>query len=484
MQSTRSNYTVSDTAAVLQGIAPDGGLFVDPDVASRPFDVVGCLQLPYIGMAEKIFSHLLPGFREKAGQIASVYPDKFSSEKITPLTRVGENYALELYHGPTSAFKDVALSVLPLFITAAKKMEGIEKQISILTATSGDTGKAALEGFHDVPGTDITVFFPDDGVSPMQKAQMVTQEGSNVRVCAVRGNFDDCQRGVKEAFACFGKAGRVDCSRILSSANSINIGRLVPQVVYYFSAYAQMMESEKIRFGDPVDFVVPTGNFGDILAGYLAREMGLPVGCLVCASNANNVLTDFISTGIYNRCRPFLKTSSPSMDILVSSNLERMLFYASRGDTALVSSLMQSLNTEGTYKLTGEPLEQIQSVFFAGCCSEEETSQTIAELWHQHHWLSDTHTAVGFSVLKKYRADPACTGNPCVVLSTASPFKFPATVLSAIGGIPSSDEFETAFLLSEKSGIPVPQNIADLKKKPVLHTDLIDKSEVVSYALS
>ena len=484
MQSTRSNYTASDTAAVLQGIAPDGGLFVDPDIASRPFDVAGCLKLSYIGMAEKIFSHLLPGFSEKAGEIASVYPGKFSSEKITPLTQVGENYALELYHGPTSAFKDVALSVLPLFITAARKMEGIEKQISILTATSGDTGKAALEGFHDVPGTDITVFFPDDGVSPMQKAQMVTQEGSNVRVCAVRGNFDDCQRGVKEAFACFGKAGRENSNRILSSANSINIGRLVPQVVYYFSAYAQLMESGKIRFGDPVDFVVPTGNFGDILAGYLAREMGLPIGRLVCASNANNVLTDFISTGVYNRCRPFLKTSSPSMDILVSSNLERMLFYASRGDTSLVSSLMQSLNTKGTYTLTGEPLKQIQSVFFAGCCSEEETSETIAELWNQDHWLSDTHTAVGFSVLKKYRADPAYTGNPCVVLSTASPFKFPATVLSAIGGVPSSDEFETAFLLSEKTGIPVPQNIADLKKKPVLHTDLIDQSEVVSYALS
>lgn len=484
MQSTRSNYSVSDTAAVLQGIAPDGGLFVDPDVSSRPFDVAGCLQLPYIGMAEQIFSHLLPGFRGKAHDIASVYPGKFSSEKITPLRQVGDGYALELYHGPTSAFKDVALSVLPLFITAAKEIEGIRKQISILTATSGDTGKAALEGFHDVPGTDITVFFPDDGVSPMQKAQMVTQEGSNVRVCAVRGNFDDCQRGVKEAFACFANTAQEDSDRLLSSANSINIGRLVPQVVYYFSAYAQLLELKRIRFGDPVDFVVPTGNFGDILAGYLACEMGLPVGRLICASNANNVLTDFISTGVYNRCRPFLKTSSPSMDILVSSNLERMLFYASQGDTALVSSLMKSLNTEGTYTLSGEPLKRIQAVFSAGCCSEADTSETIAKLWHEYHWLSDTHTAVGFSVLDQYRADPDFTGDPCIVLSTASPFKFPATVLSAIGGTPSADEFETAFLLSEKTGIPVPQNIADLRKKPVLHTDLIDKSEVVSYALS
>ena len=464
MQSTRSNYTVSDTAAVLQGIAPDGGLFVDPDVSSRPFDVAGCLQLPYTGMAEKIFSHLLPGFCGKVHDIVSVYPGKFSSEKITPLTKVGESYAL--------------------FITAAKEIEGIQKQISILTATSGDTGKAALEGFHDVPGTDITVFFPDDGVSPMQKAQMVTQEGCNVRVCAVRGNFDDCQRGVKEAFACFAKTNREESDRLLSSANSINIGRLVPQIVYYVWAYTRLLRNRRISSGDEVNFVVPTGNFGDILAGYLAREMGLPVGRLVCASNANNVLTDFISTGVYNRCRPFLKTSSPSMDILVSSNLERMLFYASLGDTSLVSSLMKSLNTEGTYTLSGEPLKRIQSVFFAGCCSEAETSETIARLWHEHHWLSDTHTAVGFAVLDKYRADPDFSGNPCVVLSTASPFKFPATGLSAIGGIPSADEFETAFRLSEKTGIQVPQNIADLRKKPVLHTDLIDKSEVVSYALS
>ena len=483
VQSTRSSYSVSDTAAVLRGIAPDGGLFVDPDISSRLFDVSGCMGLSYPEMAEKIFSHLLPGFSAKNHGIVSVYPDKFSSDKITPLHQVGDHFALELFHGPTSAFKDVALSVLPLFIIAAKEIEGITQQISILTATSGDTGKAALEGFHDVPGTDITVFFPDNGVSPMQKAQMVTQEGSNVRVCAVRGNFDDCQRGVKEAFAAFEKQ-QSSGDRILSSANSINLGRLVPQVVYYFSAYSQLMDMGKIHFGDSVDFIVPTGNFGDILAGYLAREMGLPVGHLVCASNANNVLTDFIQTGIYNRCRPFLKTSSPSMDILVSSNLERMLFYASSGDTALVSSLMQSLSSSGKYSLSGAPLEVIQSVFSAGCCTEQETSDTIASLWNNYHWLSDTHTAVGFAVLNKYRTSTSFTGNPCVVLSTASPFKFPATVLSAIGGTPSEDEFETAILLSQKTGIPVPQNIADLRIKPVIHNDLINREEIVSYAIS
>ena len=483
VQSTRSMFSVSDTAAVLQGIAPDGGLFVDPDISSRTFDVSACMRLSYPELAARVFSHLLPGFHEKAKEIASVYPGKFSAEEITPLRPVGDNYALELYHGPTSAFKDVALSVLPLFITAAKSMEGIHQRISILTATSGDTVTAALEGFHDVPGTDITVFFPNGGVSLMQKTQMITQEGNNVRVCAVQGNFDDCQRGVKEAFARFHQESSHP-DRILSSANSINIGRLVPQVVYYFSAYSQLLSAGNITFGTPVDFIVPTGNFGDILAGYLAREMGLPVGRLVCASNANNVLTDFILTGVYNRHRPFLKTSSPSMDILVSSNLERMLFYASCGDVSLVSSLMQTLTTEGAYTLTGEPLKRIQSVFSAACCSESETSETIAKLWQEYRWLSDTHTAVAFSALEKYKTSSSYDGNPCVVLSTASPFKFPATVLSAIGGVPSADEFETAFLLSEKTGIPVPKNIADLRTKPVLHTDLIEVSDIVSYALS
>lgn len=482
-QSTRSGYTASDTAAVLQGIAPDGGLFVDAALAQRSFDVEGCMGQSYTEMAARIFSHLLPGFGECVRDIVKVYPRKFSSKKITPLTAVGNAYALELYHGPTSAFKDVALSVLPLLITAARDAEGVRKQISILTATSGDTGKAALEGFHDVAGTDITVFFPDGGVSAMQKAQMVTQEGDNVRVCAVRGNFDDCQRGVKEAFAA-AAANPERCKwRIFSSANSINIGRLIPQVVYYFSAYSQLVECGRIRFGEPVDYVVPTGNFGDILAGYLAGLMGLPVGRLVCASNANNVLTDFIRTGVYDRRRPFLKTSSPSMDILVSSNLERLLFYASEGDEELVASLMRSLGSEGVYTLSGKPFETIRARFWAGFCSEEQTSETIAKLWREYHWLSDTHTAVGFSVMEQYAASADYTGNPCVVLSTASPFKFPSTVLSAIGGHPLPDEFDTASALSGFTGEPVPENIAKLKEKPVLHTDVICSEDLINYAL-
>ena len=483
-QSTRSSYSVSDTSAVLQGIAPDGGLFVDPGIAQRPFDVRECMGLSYTEMAEKILAHLLPGFAGRIADIVRVYPQKFDAPDITPVKRVGDDYAIELWHGPTAAFKDVALSVLPLLITAAKELEGIKENISILTATSGDTGKAALEGFHDVPGTDITVFFPDGGVSPMQKAQMVTQEGANVRVCAVRGNFDDCQRGVKEAFACF-NASRADYpGRILSSANSINIGRLVPQVVYYFFAYAKLLSAGSIRFGEKVDFVVPTGNFGDILAGYIAQMMGLPVGKLVCASNANNVLTDFIRTGIYDRRRPFLKTSSPSMDILVSSNLERLLYYASGCDAEYASSLMSALNKDGVYTLAPEVLEKIQSVFAADYCTEEETAAAIARLWGSCHWLSDTHTAVGFAVLEKYKQSKGFTGTPCVVLSTASPFKFPASVLSAIGGQPCENEFDTAEALSALTGEAIPAGIASLREKPVLHKDVIEISKVVSYSLS
>jgi len=482
-QSTRSDFTSTDTAAVLQGLAPDGGLFVDPSFASKVnFDVKSCLGLRYTDLAEKVISFLMPGFSPWMKEIVSVYPQKFSSPAITPLTKVGENYALELYHGPTSAFKDVALSVLPLFITRAREAEGITDRISILTATSGDTGKAALEGFHDVPGTDITVFFPEEGVSAVQRAQMTTQTGSNVRVCAVRGNFDDCQGGVKAAFA-DGLGARKKAGRRFSSANSINIGRLVPQVVYYFSAYSQLVTSGALRYPQPVDFVVPTGNFGDILAGYLARQMGLPVGKLVCASNANNVLTDFINTGVYDRNRPFLKTVSPSMDILVSSNLERLLYFASGCSAERVSAWMKALNTEGTYTLDQETLSNIRSVFYASFCSEDQTAETIRTLWQKHHWLCDTHTAVAFRVAEEYRQSKTYTGNPCIILSTASPFKFPVAVLSALGESFDGDDFAAAERLSELTGRPVPENLSSLRSLPVLHRDVVDIADVVSYAL-
>ena len=476
-QSTRGNICAAPTAAVLNGIAPDGGLYVDPAIAQLDFDVEKCLSLSYVEQAKMVMAALLPGLDAGIKAGAEAYPAKFSAPEICPLKQVGYNYVLELYHGPTSAFKDFALTVLPHLITDAKRVEGIEEKICILTATSGDTGKAALEGFHDVPGTEITVFFPHNGVSEMQKLQMVTQEGQNVRVCAVRGNFDDCQRGVKQAFA---RRTQNDDGRMFSSANSINIGRLVPQVVYYFSAYSQLMSKGRIKFGDKVDFIVPTGNFGDILAGYIAKQIGLPVGMLVCAANSNNVLYDFISTGIYDKRRSFVKTASPSMDILVSSNLERLLFYASYGDTQFVAECMNKLSSEGIYKVPGKIMENIRASFTSGYATEQECADTIKKLWEEHSYLADPHTAVAYAVLEKYKQK---TGNPCVVLSTASPFKFPSSVLKALGENCSEDEFENAALLSSVTGYTVPANIAGLKEKPILHSDVINVDELIEYAL-
>ena len=482
-QSTRSGQYAADTAAVLQGIAPDGGLYIDPDLAQRPFDWAGCLSLSPLAAAEKILSHLLPGYEDMGALVRRAYEGKFDSPELTPLVPVGEDYVLELFHGPTAAFKDVALSMLPQLITAGRKQEGVEDKIVILTATSGDTGKAALEGFHDVDGTGILVFYPDAGVSPVQKAQMVTQEGNNVRVCAVRGNFDDCQTGVKQAFAAINAGGKLEGSGLrLSSANSINIGRLAPQVVYYFLAYGELLRRGVIALGDKVDYVVPTGNFGDILAGYFARLMGVPVGRLVCASNANRVLTDFLETGVYDKRRAFLKTSSPSMDILVSSNLERLLFLASGGDTALVASCMRQLNQQGVYTLPEEPLRRIQAVFSAGCCDEEQTQAAIGRVWREFGYLCDTHTAVALHVAEEYKSSRQ--GNaPVVVLSTASPYKFPAAVLRAIGGDMSGDEFQQMETLAALSGVPIPRGLRGLREKAVLHRDVIDRDQILDYVL-
>lgn len=446
-RSTRSGLEFKDTAALLRGIAPDGGLFADDSIA--PFGFEAYRSASYGELAAAVMKHLLPGFAPCIDDAAKVYARKFDTEEITPVVEVDGRYVLELWHGPTSAFKDLALSVLPYLMSYAKDAEGLRENVVILTATSGDTGKAALEGFHDVPGTEIVVFFPHGGVSDMQRLQMVTQEGRNVRVFAVRGNFDDCQRGVKEAFA-------VDSPGVfLSSANSINIGRLVPQVVYYFYAYFRTGKT------GPVDFIVPTGNFGDILAGYIAKMMGLPVGKLICASNANNVLFDFLSTGIYDRRRELIKTTSPSMDILVSSNLERLLWYASGCDGEYVSSLMKQLNENGFYEVRSDVMDEIRGTFSPAFCGEELSKETIGRVWRQEHYLMDPHTAVAFS------------GAPegSVVLSTASPFKFPAAVKDAIG----EDISET--------GLVSPANLTGLDKKPVLHNTVIDKSEIVKVAL-
>lgn len=478
-QSTRSDHRVSDTAAILEGIAPDGGLYIDPKLGERPFDWQGCLALPPLGMAERILAHLLPGFQDMGELVRRAYDGKFDSADLTPLVKVGDDFVLELFHGPTAAFKDVALSMLPQLVTAARVQEGVQDKIVILTATSGDTGKAALEGFHDVEGTGIIVFFPDAGVSPVQKAQMVTQTGANVKVCAVRGNFDDCQTGVKRAFAAL-KGDALPAGCRLSSANSINIGRLAPQVVYYFIAYAELVRRGEIELGHKVDYVVPTGNFGDILAGYFAKLMGLPVGTLVCASNANRVLTDFLETGVYDKRRAFLKTASPSMDILVSSNLERLLFLASGGDTALVAECMKKLSADGVYRFPEAAMAKIREDFAAGCCNEEQCLDTIGRVWREQGYLCDTHTAVAMQVVQEYKAARENV-RKTVVLSTASPYKFPAAVLKAIGGDLSGDEFEQMERLAEIAKVPIPRGLRGLRERPVLHKDVIDVNALVAY---
>ena len=474
-KSTRSDIYVSDLEAVLQGLAADGGLFVDPTLPARPFDWKKCLSLDEPDMMAMILRHVLPGFEDMGGLVKKAYAGKFENDRISPIVKCGDDFVMELYHGPTSAFKDVALSMLPHLITKAREQTGMSDEILILTATSGDTGKAALEGFHDVPGTGIVVFYPDGGVSPVQRAQMATQAGRNVRVCALKGNFDDCQRGVKEAFSVLG--GKNTGGRQLSSANSINIGRLAPQIFYYFSAYVQLLDNGEITLGDEIDFVVPTGNFGDVLAGYYAKLLGLPVGRLVVAANENNVLADFIRTGVYDTRRPFIRTDSPSMDILVSSNLERLLFLASGCDSGKVKGWMDALSENGVYSVDKATLDNIRSVFSAGSASQSECDAVCGRIWREHHYLIDPHTSVAFAVLEKLGR----SGRKSVVLSTASPYKFPAAVLRSIGGSSAGDEFEQMEGLKKLTGVPVPANLANLRSRKVLHKDVIEKNSVIEY---
>jgi len=476
--STRSDNAAIDSAqAVLEGLAPDGGLYMP--VSLPNFDWKACLKGSSMDMATAILSALLPDIPNMPELVKKAYTGKFETEDLTPTVCVGDFHVLELFRGPTSAFKDVALSMLPQLLTAAKTAKGMDKDILILTATSGDTGKAALEGFHDVDGIRICVFYPYGGVSQVQRAQMVTQEGSNVAVCAVYGNFDDAQTGVKNIFAaCQGK----ELPYALSSANSINIGRLAPQVMYYFRAYRDLLDAGKIRLGDEVNFSVPTGNFGDILAGYLAKKLGLPVGKLICASNANNVLTDFITTGTYDKRRPLLKTTSPSMDILVSSNLERLLYLLS-GDTGLVAALMKQLNTEGFYTVPDDLRAKIQAEFCCGCCDDQRADEVMGRVYRELGYLCDPHTAAGWAAAEDYTA---ATGDsrPMVVLSTASPYKFPVAVLTAIGGDTSGDEFQQMERLSAISGVAIPKNLAGLQGKEERHTGVIEKDAMLDYVLN
>ena len=476
--STRSLACQATSAqAVLEGLAPDGGLYTPQ--ALPDFDWRSCLTGSTLDMATAILTALLPDIPNMPQLVHRAYAGKFETEDLTPTVPAGPFQVLELFRGPTSAFKDVALSMLPQLLTAARDALGVQEEIRILTATSGDTGKAALEGFHDVPGVGICVFYPDGGVSQVQRAQMVTQEGSNVHVCAVRGNFDDAQTGVKQIFAaCQGK----QLPFRLSSANSINIGRLAPQIVYYFRAYRDLLDRGVIQMGQQVNFSVPTGNFGDILAGYLAKQLGLPVGKLLCASNANNVLTDFITTGTYDRRRPLLKTTSPSMDILVSSNLERLLHLMSQ-DTALVASLMEQLNRDGVYTVPESLLAAIQDQFWAGCCDDSRAEALMGQIWRDHGYLCDPHTAAGWAAALDYTAQTGDT-RPMVVLSTASPYKFPAAVLSALGLDATGDGFDQMDRLQAATGIPIPKNLASLRGKPELHTAVIDKEQMLPYVLS
>lgn len=483
-QSTRNSLeTATSTQAVLQGLATDGGLFIRRDLDKISFDWRSAIEKDVYGMAEQILGALLPEFDDMNGLVKRAYTGKFTAPDLTPLVKVGDNYILELFRGPTSAFKDVALSMLPQLITAAKSQEQQAEEIVILTATSGDTGKAALEGFHDVDGTRIIVFYPNDGVSAVQKAQMATQEGKNVCVCAVNGNFDDAQTGVKNTFsACADGKLLAGKNAVLSSANSINIGRLAPQVVYYFKAYSDLVKTGRIAVGEKVDYVVPTGNFGDILAGYFAKLLGLPVGRLVCASNANDVLTDFIRTGEYDRKRTFYRTLSPSMDILVSSNLERLLFLLADCDDAQIADYMQKLKEDGKYRITDTMLQKLQDEFWAGCTDDDGTKQSIGKVWSEYHYLCDTHTAVAWTVAEQYRKEVG-TDRPVVVLSTASPYKFPVAVLEAIGEPFNGDEFAAMDTLQAVTGVPIPKNLAGLREKPVLHTDVIEKDEILEYVL-
>ena len=476
--STRSeNHRADSAQAVLEGLAPDGGLYMPQSIPS--FDWKACLTGSSQDMATQILSALLPDIPDMKTLVNRAYTGKFETEDLTPTVSVGPFQVLELFRGPTSAFKDVALSMLPQLLTAAKDVKGVKEDILILTATSGDTGKAALEGFHDVPGIRICVFYPDGGVSQVQRAQMVTQEGSNVTVCAVRGNFDDAQTGVKNIFAaCQGK----DLPYRLSSANSINIGRLAPQIMYYFRSYRDLLDAGVISMGQEVNFSVPTGNFGDILAGYLAKLLGLPVGRLICASNANNVLTDFIRTGTYNRLRPLLKTTSPSMDILVSSNLERLLYLLS-GDASLVSDLMKQLNQEGSYTVPAPLLEKIQSLFWAAYCDDARAEEIMGRVYREFGYLCDPHTASGWAAAEDYVNE---TGDkrPMVVLSTASPYKFPAAVLKAIGGDLSGSEFDQMKRLETLSCVPIPKNLSSLEGKPEKRTGVINKEDMLSFVLN
>lgn len=488
--STRnSDVKVNSAEAITQGISVEGGLFVPESIPQLSLDEIKTIgDMKYADRAAYVFTKYLTDFTDAEIHYCTdnAYSTaNFETESIAEIAHLFDGtYMLELWHGPTCAFKDMALQILPYFLTTSAKKIKLDKKIVILVATSGDTGKAALEGFKDVEGTSILVFYPEDGVSPMQKRQMKTQEGSNVGVCAIKGNFDDCQNGVKAIFTNDDvKKALDDKGMMFSSANSINWGRLVPQIVYYVSAYAELVKDGEVELGDKINIVVPTGNFGNILAAYYAKHMGVPVNKLICASNINNVLTDFINTGIYDRNRQFYATVSPSMDILISSNLERLLYLMTGKNDALIRDWFGKLATEGRYEVNDDVKAKLKEEFSAGFCDDGQTKATIHSIYEKYSYTCDTHTAVAVKVYKDYKETTGDT-TKTVIASTASPYKFSAAVLEALEGKTSDiDEYDKVDKIAELSDIPVPSALADLRNKPERFNDVIDKADQKDYVL-
>ena len=481
-KSTRNNQeTATASEAILKGLAGEGGLFVPSYIPKLDKSLEELSKMSYQEVAYEVMKLFMTDFTEEELRncIEKAYDSKFDDEAIAPLVKVEDTYYLELFHGKTIAFKDMALSILPHLLTTSAKKNQVKNEIVILTATSGDTGKAALAGFADVPGTKIIVFYPKNGVSPIQEKQMVTQKGANTFVVGIHGNFDDAQTGVKKMFGDKELAAQMDKAGYqFSSANSINIGRLVPQVVYYVYAYAKMYANGEVAKGEKINVVVPTGNFGNILAAYYAKNMGVPIDKLICASNDNKVLYDFFRTGTYDRNREFILTTSPSMDILISSNLERLIYKIAGADAAKDVTLMQNLAAEGKYEITDEMKAQLKD-FYGNYANEKETAEEIAEVYKKTGYIMDTHTAVASRVYRKYVAE---TGDQTktVIASTASPYKFTRSVMDAIDAekYKGMGDFELVDALSELSGVKVPQAIEEIRTAPVLHKNVVETEDM------
>ena len=470
---------VSVSEAIIQGLADDGGLYT-PQALDQKVDLASTLKMSYLELAQYILSLFLSDFSHEQIQqcVQNAYQNSFENNEVAPLCKYNDGWLMELWHGPTSAFKDVALTLLPHLLTVAYQNQNENDLISILTATSGDTGKSAINGFADVKNTAITVLYPEIGVSDIQKRQMQTSLGKNVEVIAVKGNFDDCQRIVKDAMK--DPVVLEACKHMkLSSANSINIGRLLPQIVYYFDSYAKLVNHGDIQLNDAVNFVVPSGNFGNILAGYLAKQLGLPIKKLVCASNSNNVLTDFIRTGTYNVNRAFIPTISPSMDILVSSNLERLLFLLSNHNDVLINQYMASLKKDGHYTISDDLRQRLQESFAAYDCSEDECKKVIHDTFHKEHILIDPHTAVAVHACHAYKQE-SNDNTPCIVLSTASAYKFAKDVYTALTGNSCKDEFEAMNALHDYTSIAIPKNLACLKDMEIRFTNTVKKEDALA----